>query len=218
MIETFDQAEQLFKELDPVAKSKIDIYTIGGAALLKRRLKTSTKDIDLVVALKKEFLELQKALERIGFSKKIPGKEYTHMNLNQIFQRGDFSIDLFENEVCGKFFLSENMRKRAEKVMTLDHITVHLCANEDIFLFKTMTERDGDLTDCMAIAKKELNWNAILEELQHQIKQSKQDIWITWVGERLDILEERGVNIPIMNKLNPLREAFMEKWIADREK
>ncbi len=159
---------------------------------------------------------MQNAFEKIGFAKKIPGKEYTHMNLNQVFQKGDFSIDVFENEVCGKFALSENMRKRAEKVIELEHITVYLCSNEDILLFKTMTERDGDIVDCIAIAREKPDCNIILEELQHQIKQSKQDIWVTWVGERMDILEERGVSIPIMPQLNQLREAYTEKWMKER--
>ena len=218
MIEKFEQAEQIFKEIDAAAKEKIAIYTIGGAALLKRGLKPVTKDIDLVVSSRKEFLELQETLVKIGFSKKIQGKEYTHMNLNQVFQRGEFSIDVFENEVCGKFSLSENMKKRVEKAIELNQITVYLCSNEDIFLFKNMTERDGDIDDCFAIAQKGPDWNIILEELKHQIKQSKQDIWITWVGERMDILEDRGITIPIMDELNKLREAHMEKWMKEREK
>ncbi|MEK6970456.1 MAG: DUF6036 family nucleotidyltransferase [archaeon] len=218
MIERFEQAEQVFGEIDAATKEKIPIYTIGGAVLLKRGLKPATKDIDLVVSSRQEFLNLQNALVKIGFSKKIPGKEYTHMNLNQIFQRGEFSIDVFEKEVCGKFSLSENMMKRAEKVIELKHITVYLCSNEDIFLFKNMTERDGDITDCYEIATKGPDWNIILEELQHQIRQSKQDIWVTWVGERMDILEERGINIPIMDQLNQLREAYMEKWMKERER
>jgi hypothetical protein len=218
MIERFEQAEQLFKELDSAAKEKISVYTIGGAALLKRGLKPVTKDIDLVVSSRMEFLGLQEALVKIGFAKKIPRKDYAHMNLNQVFQRGAFSIDVFENEVCGKFSLSENMRNRAEKIIELKHTTVYLCSNEDIFLFKNMTERDGDIADCYEIAQKGPDWNVILEELKHQIKQSKQDIWITWVGERMDILEERGVSIPIMDQLNQLRETYMEKWMKERKK
>jgi hypothetical protein len=218
MITNFEQAARLFEELNPVVHEKLNIYTIGGAALLKRELKPVTKDIDLVVSSRREFLGLQEALVKIGFSKKIPGKEYMHMNLNQVFQRGEFSIDVFENEVCGKFSLSENMRKRAEKVIELEHITVYLCSNEDIFLFKNMTERDGDIDDCLALANAGLNYNIILEELQHQIKQSKQDIWITWVGERMDILEEKGAIIPVMNQLNQLRKEYVEKWMNEREK
>lgn len=149
MITDFKEVEQFFTELDTAIQKKTDAFVIGGAALLRRGMKAATKDIDLVVSTKQAFFEIENALHKIGFTSKIPGKEYSHMNLSQIFQRGDFRIDLFEREVCGRFSLSEHMMKRAEKAIGLDHITIYLCSSEDIFLFKTMTERDGDITDCI---------------------------------------------------------------------
>ncbi|MFH1916204.1 MAG: hypothetical protein ABIJ21_02985 [Nanoarchaeota archaeon] len=41
-----------------------------------------------------------------------------------------------------------------------------------------------------------------------QIRTSGNKVWITWIGERLDILEERGLNIPIMKDIDSLREKF----------
>lgn len=211
MINDFKDIEEFFKELDKSMKNIIEIFTIGGAALLRRGMKAATKDIDIIVSTKKEFIELQTALKNIGFQGQIPGKEYTHMNLSQIFQRGDFRIDLFEKEVCGKFSLTEEMKVRAEKVINLDHVKVYLCSNEDIFLFKTMTERDGDLTDCINIATlQNPDWNIILSELKNQISKSKQDVWITWVGERLDILEDRNLDIPIMKDIDKLRDEYFD--------
>ena len=134
------------------------------------------------------------------------------MNLSQIFQRKDFRIDLFEKEVCGRFSLSNGMMKRARKAINLDHIEVYLCSNEDVFLFKTMTDRDGDLTDCESIVSAAVEWNTIIDELKSQINKSKQDVWITWVGERLDILEDRGMVIPIMDELNTLRNKFFDDF------
>ena len=126
MISDFKDVEKLFAELDRSLHKKSSIYVIGGAALLKRGLKDATKDIDLVVAARDEFLEIQNALINMGFITKIPGKEYSHMNLSQIFQRKDSRIDLFEKEVCGRFSLSKGMMKRAEKVIGLSNVTVFL--------------------------------------------------------------------------------------------
>ncbi|MBI2572461.1 nucleotidyltransferase [Candidatus Woesearchaeota archaeon] len=211
MIETFTEIEKLFVELNNAINTKVNVYVIGGAALLKRGMKAATKDIDLIVANKEAFFEIQNSLKKINFVVRIPSKEYANMNLNQIFQRDDFRIDLFETEVCGKFSLSQSMIQRAEKVIELSHITVFLCSNEDIFLFKTMTQREGDLTDCISISSTQNpNWDIILEELQNQIKQRKRDIWITWIGERLDILVERGVDIPIMDEVDRLRKMYFE--------
>src|SRR3989338_3438209 len=212
MITTFKEIEELFAEINNSMSKKVNVYIIGGAALLRRGMKAATKDIDLVVKTKNEFFEIQNALSKLKFISQNPGKEYAHMNLSQIFQRKDFRIDLFEKEVCGRFSLSKRMMKRAENAIKLSNLAVFLCSSEDIFLFKTMTEREGDITDCMGIAATQNpNWNAILEELQSQIKQGKQDVWITWVGERLDILAERGLDIPIMDEVNKLREAYFDK-------
>ncbi len=212
MITNFKQIETLFKEIDKNMHNKIKIYTIGGAALLEQGLKIVTKDIDVVVETKKEFVALQNSLLQTGFKTQIPGKEYSRMNLSQLFQKGDFRIDLFEKKICGRFSLSKGMIERARKVMVLDHIGVYLCSNEDVFLFKTMTDREGDLTDCESIVRAAVDWDIIINELKSQINKSKQDIWITWVGERFDILEDRGMVIPIMDELNILRNKFFDDF------
>jgi len=213
MITTFKEIEELLREIDNSISKKTRAYIIGGAALLKKGMKAATKDIDLVVTTKNEFFEIQNGLNKIRFLAQIPGTEYSNMNLSQIFQRKDFRIDLFEKEVCGRFSLSDKMMKRAELVIELSNLTVFLCSSEDIFLFKTMTEREGDITDCISIAATQNpNWDIILEELQSQIKQSKQDVWITWIGERLDLLAERGVDIPIMKQVDKLREKYFKRY------
>ncbi|MBU4456400.1 MAG: hypothetical protein KKA65_02770, partial [Nanoarchaeota archaeon] len=153
--------------------------------------------------------EIEKALKKLDFKLQIPGKEYTHMNLSQIFQKKDFRLDIFEKEVCGKFSLSKTMIKRAKKIINLKNIKAYICSNEDIFLFKTMTEREGDLEDCISIATTtDPNWSLMLEELRYQIYHNKKDVWITWIGERLDILEDRGLIIPIIEEINKLREKY----------
>ncbi|MDP1694849.1 MAG: hypothetical protein Q8L34_04895 [Candidatus Woesearchaeota archaeon] len=213
MITKFEQVEDLFKEVEKFVERKVCIYVIGGAVLLEQNLKLVTKDIDLVVATKEDFMQVQKAFEKCGFKARIPGVEYKHMNLSQILEKGDYRIDLFEREVCGKFSLSENMIKRAREVISLKNMKVFLSANEDVFLLKCMTERDGDLLDCESLVVPGIDWKAILQELKSQIKKSGEDVWITWIGERFDLLEERNkIKIPIMNEINKLREQYFEKY------
>lgn len=212
MISEFNQIEELFNEINKVMNRKVTAFIIGGAVMLYQGLKPATKDIDIVVKTKEEFTELQKALIKLQFTSKIPGAEYKHMNLNQVFQREDFRIDIFQKEVCGKFSLSLEMMQRAKTVIDLNHIKVVLSSNEDVFLFKTMTEREGDLEDCVSLAQTGIEWDIIFSELKSQIKESKQNIWITWVGERFDLLEERGLTIPIMTEINKLRDPFFGEW------
>ena len=42
-----------------------------------------------------------------------------------------------------------------------------------------MTEREGDLEGCINLVQRGINWDIILEEIQTQIKQNGQDVWIT---------------------------------------
>lgn len=70
MITEFKQIENLLKEMESYMEEKVQIYIIGGAALLEQGLKPATKDIDMVVATREEFVQVQKALEKYGFDKK----------------------------------------------------------------------------------------------------------------------------------------------------
>ncbi len=211
MITVFQQIMDLFVEIEKNLPKKADIFAIGGMMLLYQGLKPATKDVDLVVAAKEQFSLLEKTLKEIGFHGKIPTLPYARFNISQIFIREDFRIDLFHRTVCSEFFLSPGMMQRATKIMDSNKLSLFLCSNEDILLFKSMTEREGDLEDCLSLAKRGLQWNIILDELHYQMKHTGNQVWVTWVGERLDLLQERGLNIPIMPEIDALRFEYYEE-------
>ncbi len=208
MISDFEELGKLFEEIDKNISEKVHLYIIGGVVLLHQGIKEATKDIDAVVGKEAEFAIIQGALKKLEFEDKIPTLEYRKTNLSQILVRDDFRIDLFHRTVCRGFYLSEAMKRRAKKVIAAKYLTVSLCSNEDVFLFKTFTEREGDITDCIALARMGINWDAVLDELKRQIKDVGDKVWITWVGERLDILKDRGVEIPILAEVDKLREEY----------
>ncbi|MBN2141953.1 hypothetical protein JW711_01360 [Candidatus Woesearchaeota archaeon] len=210
MIKRSEQIKELFEEIGSAMKTKAVIYVIGGGVLLIRGLKPSTKDIDLVVDSKEDFEEVTNALRRIGFKAKKINRLYERFDLAYQLIREDFQIDLFCKKVCSKFQLSKNMKKRSEKLFSLAQLNVLLCSNEDIFLFKTMTERPGDIPDCVSLIQRGLEWNAVISELEHQVKSYGEDVWVTWIGERLDLLEKQGLNIPIMKEVDVLREKYFD--------
>jgi len=80
-----------------------------------------------------------------------------------------------------------------------------------VFMLKTLTEREGDLDDCISLASAGINWDSIFQELKYQMQSSGNKIWITYVGERLDLLQERGLNIPIMEEVDLLRLEYYEE-------
>ncbi len=211
MISDFEAIQDLCKEIDAAAKSPIQIYLIGGAMLLYHDLKIATKDIDVIVDTKQEFDALQKILYTLGFKNKILTNVYKRVNLDQQLVRDDFLIDIFQKTVCKQLSLSSRMKKRAQSIRELEHIELVLCSREDVFLLKTLTEREGDIQDCISLAQTGIDWDVILEEIQEQIRETGEEVWITYVGERLSILQERNVVIPIMNKIEALCETYYDK-------
>lgn len=211
MISEFKQIEDVFKEIDENLTNKVNVYVIGGAALLFEGLKPATKDIDLILKNENEFKIFNKTLIAINFKEEKPSALYKKMELNKIMVREDYRIDAFLKEVCKKFVLSNDMIKRSNEIFSLKNISVNKCSNEDIFLFKSMTERPGDLEDCIELVKKGLDWNEIKDELINQIKTNGEDVWITWVGERLDELINKGLTIPIIKEIDKMRDDYFKK-------
>jgi hypothetical protein len=170
MITKFSMISDLFKELDEISSKEVHIFLIGGGALMKHNLKPYTKDIDIVVDSMGEFEELSRILMNAGFETQIPGKEYERLAVSQIFIRGDFRIDLFFRYVCGKFYLSKSMMEHSTFEIKLERLTLNICSLGDVLLFKSMTEREGDLDDSWNIIKSDriTNWNAVLDEARLQ--------------------------------------------------
>jgi len=211
MISDYKQIMDLFEEINKKLTIKVNVYIIGGAALLLEGLKPATKDIDLIFENEKQYILFSKVLKSINFKEKIPSFEYKKMALSKIMERNDYRIDAFLKKVCKRFELSDDMIKRSDLVQKLKNIVVYKCSNEDIFLFKSMTERPGDLDDCIEMIKKGIDWNIIKNELINQIKINGEDVWITWVGERFDELIEKGITIPIIKEIDKLRDDYFNE-------
>ena len=212
MITDFSMISDLFKELDNISPTRVHIFLIGGGALMKHKIESYTKDIDIVVDSISEFEELTRILVNAGFETQIPGKEYERLAVSQIFIRGDFRIDLFLRYVCGKFYLSEGMKERSSLEMKLEKLTLNICSLGDILLFKSMTERDGDLEDSWNItARRRLKWSAILDEARLQ-SSGENSVWITWIADRLELLAERGAEIPILAEMRALSDKYTNEW------
>ncbi len=218
MISDFKAIQTLIEEIDTQLTTTIQLYLIGGAALLYQGLKPSTKDIDLIVKITQDQQALKKALTTLQFTGQAPTIDYQNLQLDSIMTRQDFRIDIFAKTVCKKFSLSKQMINRATQLQTTQHLTLNICSNEDIFLFKTMTTRPGDIEDCISLAKRGLNWQIIQDELTNQIKENGQDIWVTWIGERLDIMQEQGLNIPIMKHISQMRDNYFNNQIKKMKK
>ncbi len=216
MLTKIEQIKEILEKIDKELTKKLEIFLIGGGALMFFNAKTQTKDLDVVLKNKEEYDLFKKILIKLDFEPVNIGVEYKKFELSKILVKEDYRFDIFNEVVCGGFFLSKNMINRAKIFVDLKYLKLHVVSLEDIFLFKSLTERDGDIEDSSNILeKKYFNWQIVLNEILHQIDLSGNKVWITYLNERLEILEERfGVIAPIKKEV----EKMTEKYYLDLEK
>ena len=214
MISDYSEILGIFRELDAIMMEQVNIFMIGGGAMMKHGLKIRTKDIDIIVGTDDEYDAVLNAFTGLGFISEIPGGPYGRLTMPGVLIRGDLRVDLFCREVCGKFSLSDGMMMRASEEDTgLKRISLRVCSPDDIFLFKTMTEREGDEEDCANIIRDVgLDWQIILDEAVKQSEAGK-SVWITWIAERLENFAKKNLNIPILNDIVRLADKYTDEWM-----
>lgn len=196
-----------FKKLEKELPEKIEIFLSGGANMVLRNLKISTKDIDIIVE-KKFYETLKKALLNLGFS-------FSH----NIFESKDYRIDVFVERVLKGYYLSERIKKLSEHFLTLEKLNVLLPSLEHVFLFKSYSGREIDIEDCKAIAEKGLNWKVIFEEAISQENELKKFLTLSLL-DSLDELNSRyKIKSPIIRVLDKhCMKKLIEISLTKREK
>jgi hypothetical protein len=206
-----DELEGLLDLIGNSLEKQITIYMIGGCALSFKNLKPSTKDIDIIVKSKKDFEFLEKAMDSIGFKSESERESDFYATALAVYKKEESRIDVFLKQVGKMLFLSEGMIKRSQRYKDYGHLSVNLISNEDIFLFKSMTSREGDIYDCDRLIKEGLDYGVIYEEILEQTKSGK--TWFFWLFESLCRLENHNsIKIPIKSKVLGLaRKHWQEK-------
>lgn len=190
----------------------IKIYMIGGGALSFRELKESTKDIDLIVTSKEDFDVLDKAIQKAGFELKTDLEEEFYLTALAVYMgEGDSRIDVFLKQVGKMLTITKGMIQRATPYQSYGKLDAYLISSEDIFLFKSMSSREGDIKDSDRLSRKGLNYDAVYDEIIEQSKIGNK--WFFWVYESLCRLEEfSGIPLPIKDKVFDLvREHWKDK-------
>ena len=109
-------------------------------------------------------------------------------------------FDIFINQVCKGLYLTEGMINRSKRMEIDGNLLISTISPEDIFLFKGITPRPGDLDDMFLLLQKDLDWNLILDEIRAQPDHFK---WIGDLYNRTGELEEQyNVHIPIRENIS----------------
>jgi hypothetical protein len=200
--------EDMFRKIGKRLPKKVEAFLLGGGAMCFRNQKNATKDLDLVFKDLNSFNAFASAIAKLGFAKpKKVETEYKEMEASGIWENRDgFRLDLFVGKVCGALELSERMAARSEPLGTYGNMAVKMASNEDVILFKGITERIDDANDIAAIIRtSSIKWDVVLAECAAQ---SKARAWYGSLYNKMVELEEmHKITVPIARKLKKLDNA-----------
>ncbi|MFW6144455.1 MAG: DUF6036 family nucleotidyltransferase [Candidatus Natronoplasma sp.] len=193
-----------FRSVGKGLSQKTDVYLIGGGNLILRGLKDSTKDIDIVLGGKEDLDRFVSALQKAGYERNtVLKKTYERLDTRTVLEKTNHPRwDIFVEKVAGMLRLTEEMKARISKKEDYSDLTVHLVSLTDIFLFKSVTDREGDLEDAALIMQQgEVDWDHLMGEIKKQ-EETSERIFSFSVLTTLEILEERyDLESPIIKKL-----------------
>ena len=222
---TKQELEKLLEDVGEKIKKSVRIYMIGGCALSFKNIKDRTKDIDIIVTSQEDFDRIDAGIKESGFQSMTDRESEFYLTALAVFIKEDSRIDVFLKQVGKMLFLTKSMIQRAEKYKTYGKLEVYLASNEDIFLFKMMTSRDGDVKDCDRIMKEGIDFEIVYKEIVEQSKEEGKR-WFFWVYENLCRLEDHNsIRISIKDAVFALvKEHWKERPsdfmmdIADKDK
>lgn len=167
-----DFQKEIFKKINLIdnflRKEKIDFLICGGIAFSSLVYPRSTVDIDLILNIKEKDLEalknsFEKSIKNLVINKKI--MKFGNVKvLRAIFieKEKEFIIDLI--------FLNEEYLKEIFKnkiVVNFYNLKLPIVAPDDLFILKSLSEREKDKMDLEEIKKKyKINYNYVKKWLK----------------------------------------------------
>src|SRR3989344_7006925 len=182
-----EELESWLVALGSALDKPLDMYLIGGCAMSFRGIKDRTKDIDIVMLTRNDLNRLRDAMLQIGYKQTTDLEEF-YLSAVMVFEKGNSRIDLFLRDICKQLQFTERMAERAELYKKINNLHVYLASNEDIFLFKAITDRPHDIDDCISLLKRNMSNSVILSEMKAQTKEHH---WCFWVYEKLCQIDDR---------------------------
>lgn len=215
--------EKLLNDLKTIGKNlrkPVTLYLIGGCSLALKNIKEATKDVDAIFLSLDDLHLFEQQLQTLGYKKELRvDVAYEKLGTYSIMRHPDKAgFDLFHRKVCNMLSLTPEMIKRAVKYDNFNNLEIFLISNEDITIFKGITERPRDIDDIAAIIKnaeqreKGFNWDHIQSECENQAEHLKIEGQL--YNRFLELFEKYQIKAPIMNWLkrkdihNILKEAY----------
>ena len=172
----------LFEDIGNNLSENVAVYLIGGENMRLKGLKPATKDCDLVVTNESDYHTIQKVLIKMKY-RKIKhdsfSKEDMRIDPMSIFIHTTRSrLDIFIQQIADLLYLTGTIKQRVV-FEEFEHLQLGILSNEDIFILKAVTDREGDIQDMFALIqnkgnstyhKQNFDWSIVWNELLKQVQ------------------------------------------------
>ena len=198
------QQEAMLIAIGKILPKKLQVYAIGGTAMMLRGIKNSTLDIDFVFDKKRDREEFMNALRKLGAKESDVTLVYgLKSDAPFILEFNNCRFDMFMKKIITSTF-SDAMKARAKEIHEFGNLIIRVADSNDILIMKSATSRDKDLDDIIAIVNKSrINWKVIVEEAREQVHLGNETAIIE-LGEKLEKLtNQKAIIVPkeISNEL-----------------
>lgn len=210
-------------ELSRKLRSEAKLYLFGGEAMRIKELKRATKDVDIALDNTQTFTTIQEALTSMGY-RPLGDEEISRvdrkLNPSGIFvKEASPRVDIFVKTICNAFNLSNSMKSRCT-IKEIGNLKLHIMSNEDLFLLKSVTDREGDIYDMAQLAKaSKFNWRTVLNELYSQEQKTRRHFCMSLLNSVEAVEKRANIRAPFHNQLENhcIDHAILEsvrKWKA----
>lgn len=207
---------KLFEDIGKNLQRNTRAFLIGGENMRIKGLKPRTKDIDIVVETKEDYNSLMDAITKIGYQPKGDldfSKEDLRIYPSIIMQHTNRSrVDLYTKKILRTLSLSQKMISRAD-LADFGNLRLGILRNEDVFLLKSVTSREGDIQDMAALVnmnytgnskfrQTDFDWDIVWDEINEQEKESHTQSFSEIIRDNIEwLIQQTGITPPIRNKL-----------------
>src|SRR3989344_5702690 len=134
-----------FLNLIAALNEPLELFAIGGTAMVLAGIKESTKDIDFLTT--EEYSKIKRMFELAGL------KEESGNKVCNIWRLGNIRIDIFYDGFIMGIRFPDDWRKLSEKVKEIGKIKLYILNWYDLIITKISRAEKRDIEDIIAIIK-----------------------------------------------------------------
>lgn len=149
-----------FLQLIADLNEELELFAMGGTAMVLKKIKESSKDIDFLTTAMPE--KVKQLFILAGLEERNVSKLCNTWYLN------DIRIDIFYNEFILGFSLPEDWKGLSEYIKTIGKLKLFILNWYDLIITKIARSEKRDIGDCIAIIKhQKLDFQKLKERYYH---------------------------------------------------